>query len=560
MGDPARALAAGQLNFRKGNLFHQIPHANLFHILLKRHHLIDNSAVKAQLDDTVRDRIHDVKVMRGEDHVAREFIHAVAEGNHSLHVEVIGRLVEQHEVRVAEHDLAQHATHLFAPGEHAYLLEDFLARKQHPAQEATDELFVGVFGVLPEPIDEAEVVFALEIFAVFVGEIVHLDGLPPFDRAAVSGHLAAQHFEEGRHVGTAVADQTDLVAFADGEGDVFEEVFPVLVFLAEVLDVEDLPAGLAFGFEADVRIFPGAGTHFLRIQFFEGLFAARGLFAFGGVGAEAADELLQFCLAGFGLLVFVGELPLDELRRLVPERIVPREDADLAVVDVHDVGADHVEEIAVVGNDDHEVFEVGEEVGEPSNRLGVQVVGRLIEQQHVGIAEEGLRKQHLHLLRAAKFLHAHVMEGFADAHVAEEFCGIAFGRPAAHLAELVFEVSGAEHVGFGSIGIVVDRLLLLHDAVHLGVAHDHGVEHQFLFVFEVVLLQCGHPFALVDGDMAARGVNLARNDLEQSGFARAIGTDHTVAVAFGEFKIRLIKKYTLAILQGEIGNSDHAFC
>ena len=44
-----------------------------------------------------------------------------------------------------------------------------------------------------------------------------------------------------------------------------------------------------------------------------------------------------------------------------------------------------VEEVAVVGDGDDGAGEAHEELLQPFHRLGVEVVGRLVEQQHVGL-------------------------------------------------------------------------------------------------------------------------------------------------------------------------------
>ena len=70
---------------------------------------------------------------------------------------------------------------------------------------------------------------------------------------------------------------------------------------------------------------------------------------------------------------------------------------DGVVVDVGDVGADRVQEMAVVRNGDQDALIFAEEPLEPADRVEVEVVGRLVEQQRVGLAEQRLREQHAQL-------------------------------------------------------------------------------------------------------------------------------------------------------------------
>ena len=60
----------------------------------------------------------------------------------------------------------------------------------------------------------------------------------------------------------------------------------------------------------------------------------------------------------------------------------------LAAVELEDPAGDVVEEVAVVGDRDDRALVLGEVLLQPGDRLGVEVVGRLVEQQQVGRAEQ----------------------------------------------------------------------------------------------------------------------------------------------------------------------------
>ena len=59
-----------------------------------------------------------------------------------------------------------------------------------------------------------------------------------------------------------------------------------------------------------------------------------------------------------------------------------------AAVELEDPAGDVVEEVAVVGDGEHRPGVLGEEPLEPGDGLGVEVVGRLVEQQQVGRREQ----------------------------------------------------------------------------------------------------------------------------------------------------------------------------
>ncbi len=109
-----------------------------------------------------------------------------------------------------------------------------------------------------------------------------------------------------------------------------------------------------------------------------------------GLGPEAGDEqvhllhlalvvdpgLLVDLLLGGDLLVVLARVPLDL--------------ADLAPVDAQDVGDDVVHEAAVVGDDQELAGPGREEALQPADRGDVEVVARLVEEEHLIVADQHL--------------------------------------------------------------------------------------------------------------------------------------------------------------------------
>ena len=60
----------------------------------------------------------------------------------------------------------------------------------------------------------------------------------------------------------------------------------------------------------------------------------------------------------------------------------------MSAVELEDPARDVVEEVTIVGDGDDRARILLEEVLEPAHRLGVEVVGRLVEQQHVGLRQQ----------------------------------------------------------------------------------------------------------------------------------------------------------------------------
>ena len=72
----------------------------------------------------------------------------------------------------------------------------------------------------------------------------------------------------------------------------------------------------------------------------------------------------------------------------------------LSTIELHDASGNAIKERAVVGDGDETALEVDQQIFEPGDGVEIQVVGRLIEQQHIGLGDQRLGQRHA-LLRAA---------------------------------------------------------------------------------------------------------------------------------------------------------------
>ena len=103
-------------------------------------------------------------------------------------------------------------------------------------------------------------------------------------------------------------------------------------------------------------------------------------------------------------------LLLREARLLLlePARVVALERDAAAAVELEDPAGDVVEEVAVVGDGDDRALVVGEVALQPGHRLGVEVVGRLVEQQQVGRAQQQPAQRDAAALAAGELGHVGV--------------------------------------------------------------------------------------------------------------------------------------------------------
>ena len=150
----------------------------------------------------------------------------------------------------------------------------------------------------------------------------------------------------------------------------------------------------------------------------------------GGLGAEALDELLVvrdllLLLGDLGFLALaLGDLGRHEVG------VVAAVEQDGLVVDVGDVGRDVVEEAMVVRDHQRAARVLGQELLEPADRQDVEVVGRLVEQQHVGRGRQHLRQQDAQLEAAGERRQRLVVAAALDAEPLEDLAGARLERVA----------------------------------------------------------------------------------------------------------------------------------
>ena len=164
----------------------------------------------------------------------------------------------------------------------------------------------------------------------------------------------------------------------------------------------------------------------------------------------------------------------------------------LAVVEFDDVVTDMVEEVAVVGHHQNGQPLFAEEVLQPFDHGDVEVVGRLVEQQQVGVVDEYAAQRHFLLFAAAEGVHGTIHE-FVDLQAGEHFADALFKVPGFHVLR-----------AFGRFDKTAYRLV--------------GVEVG-------ILGQIGHLGVATEGDLAAVGQFLAGDDVEQGAFAVSVAGD-----------------------------------
>ena len=269
---------------------------------------------------------------------------------------MVGGLIQQQYVGSGEHHPGEHAANLFAAGEHLDLLIDILSGEQHPAKEASEIGLALILGELAHPVNHVEVTVLKEC-GVVLGEVGLGSADAPFNGALIGLQLAHENFEHGGLGNLIVAHKGNLVIFVHDKADLIQHFYAVNGF-GNICDKENVLAHFTVRLEANIGIPAGGGGHFLDGQLIQQLPAGGCLLTLGLVGGESGDKLGEFFDLFLVPLVLIPDQGLHQLGGLIPEVVVADVHLDLAVVDIHDVGAYGVEEVAVMADYDHHALKV----------------------------------------------------------------------------------------------------------------------------------------------------------------------------------------------------------
>jgi hypothetical protein len=182
-----------------------------------------------------------------------------------------------------------------------------------------------------------------------------------------------------------------------------------------------------------------------------------------------------------------------------------------------------------VGDEDDVARIVDEMLFQPLHAFGVEMVGRLVQQQDFRLFEEQAAQRDAAAFTAGKIVHAPVA-GRATQRLHRDF-ELVVERPAVDRVDLLLQVAhfGEERIEIGILGrIAHDRRDFVEAIDEVGdLAHPvHDVFLDCLFRVELRLLR-----EIADADALGRprlalilGV-IARHDLHQRGLARAVDAD-----------------------------------
>ena len=176
----------------------------------------------------------------------------------------------------------------------------------------------------------------------------------------------------------------------------------------------------------------------------------------------------------------------------------------LSAIQVHDAGREAADERAVVAHEQQRARELEHHILEPGDGLDVQMIGRLVEQQEVGLRDERASEHDAPPPAARQRPERRIA---VELQPRDDLIRLQSGLPIAleaHLGGLA-----GDHLAHG---FAARRRHLLGEARRLGA----GTNPKF----------------------AAVGRDLAGNDLEQRGLALAVAPEHADSLALGDLQVR----------------------
>ena len=296
-------------------------------------------------------------------------------------VEVVGRLVEQQQVAAALQQLGEVHAVALAARERADLALLLRALEVEPRDVgarrdlalAQLDLVLPARDLLPDGLVGVERVAALI-------DVADLHGLAERQRPGVGRLLPGDHPEQRRLAGAVGADHADDAAARQREGQVVDQqVVAVALLDAARLDDDVAEARARAGcrsrpIRSSARVLVRAAAR--RRSGAPCPSPAARAATCGSTPARAASVRWRLRL---GLLL--QREPL--LLLLEPRRVVALPGNAAAAIELENPAGDVVEEVAIVRDGDDGARVLLQEALEPRDRLGVEVVGRLVEQQQV---------------------------------------------------------------------------------------------------------------------------------------------------------------------------------
>ena len=441
--------------------------------LLTLHEFVDTFEVLGDLPtpeliDLADEAVEEVTVVGDEDERAIIVEEGLLEDFLRLHVEVVRRFVEDQQVVGLKEELEQSQARALTTAEDLDLLRRSFAAKHKGAEEILDLRADLALGYIVDSLEDgARLILDGRLI---LGEVADLHVM-----AKREDTFVLQLLHDTAHEGTlpfpVLPDEGNLVAALDHQVDIREDTL-VAKGLADALHLHGIVARAWGGWEAQTD---SGGIDLIdldQLELLKHTHTALHLVGLGVRALEALDEVGrlgdELLLLLVGLHLLLAALGTQALVLGVVHLIV----VEAAHRDLEGTRGDVVDEGAVVADDDDCLPRLDEEVFKPLDRLNVEVVRRLVEEEDVGLLQEELCQLDTHtpaptelarLSREVASLEAKTKERQLDSLVIVDlFNSVVLLTQCRHLLDNR-HILGAIVVGAGIESLVE----LLHTGCHL---------------------------------------------------------------------------------------------
>jgi len=236
-------------------------------------------------------------------------------------------------------------------------------------------------------------------------------------------------------------------------------------------------------------------------------------------------------------------------------RIVTWPRREPAAIELDDPGREPLEKGAVVGDEDHRAGIFEQEGLEPLDRLDVEMVGRLVEEQQVGLRDQRPGQQHAPLPSAGQGVDRDVGR---QAEAGQHQLDALLQSPAITLLQLVLQ--GAEPVE-RTRAAVVDNvngrvMVSLHQAGQVAEPLGDDVEHRRRCRQRDVLLEPRDPGPRLTPHRTSIGRQLPAQDLEERGLAGPVSADDGHALPRLDLECDIVEQRQVTVGVMEVIDRD----
>ena len=508
-------------------------------IFLRRAAIDQHQPVGGQFDH--------MPIVADQDHRPAIGVERLHQGLARVDIKVVGRLVEDEDMRrIARHQRQREARPL-AARQRADIRRGMVAREaEAPQLPANSRGRLAVHGA-GHQFQRAGI--DGQFLHLILGEIADLHLAGGVDFAVHRGQLRGQ---QARQRGLAVAvsaQQRDAVIGGDPQVEARQDRRALGISHAGEVQRDQRRAqfGGVREVEAERRVF-----HHRRdgLHLGQHLGAALRLFRGGGAGRIARHEILQFGglrflrsprggLLGhaFGALFFKGIISAGVQRQL-------------AALQMQDVIDNIVQQIALVADDDQRAGIGLQEILQPQRRLQIEVVRWLVEQHDIGRGEQQAGQRHPHFPPARKAVQRLRLHLLVKTQPDQDAGRAAGGRVGVNRQQAVVNI--AQAVRFVA-GFAFGQQF---GAFNIG--GQHGVKRGGGAVGGL-LRDIAEAGAARHFDLAVVGFQLADDGLYQRRFARTIAADQAHLAAGGDGGTGAIDDIAPAKADGDVLNCQHAW-